>query len=196
LRRQKKMELKTFRILISAILLVPFLAGCGEIRSKLGLNKQAPDEFTVLSQAPLSMPPNFALRAPAPGVERAQKVSKMNDVKRVVLKNNSSANKGPDSSVTGSSGEKNLRRLLGADSANKQIREIINEEAADLIYADQRFLDKLLKWPSGSANESLLDAAAESKRIRSNQDAGKTINDGETPVIERGKGNFIKKLFQ
>ena len=30
----------------------------------------------------------------------------MNDVKRVILKNNSSANTGPDSSVTGSSGEK------------------------------------------------------------------------------------------
>jgi len=190
------MELKTFRTLILAILLFPFVAGCGEIRSTLGLNKQAPDEFTVLSQAPLSIPPNFALRAPALGVERAKKVSKMNDVKRVILKNNSSANMSPVSSVTGSLGEKNLRRLLGADSANKQIREIINEEATDLIYTDQRFLDKLLKWPSGSANDSLLDAAAESKRIRSNQDTGKPINDGETPVIERGKGNFIKKLFR
>jgi len=85
---------------------------------------------------------------------------------------------------------------LGADSANKQIRKIINEEATDLIYTDQRFLDKLLKWPSGSANESLLDAAAESKRIRSNKDAGKPLNDGETPVIERDKGSFIKKLFR
>ena len=196
MRRQKKMELKIFRTLISAILLFPFLAGCGDIRSTLGLNKQAPDEFTVLSQAPLSMPPNFALRAPALGVERAKKVSKMNDVKRVILKNNSSANTSPVGSVTGSLGEKNLRRLLGADSANKQIREIINEEANDLIYTDQRFLDKLLKWPIGSANDSLLDAAAESKRIRSNQDTGKPINDGETPVIERGKGNFIKKLFR
>ena len=196
MRRQKKMELKIFRTLISAILLFPFVAGCGEMRSTLGLNKQAPDEFTVLSQAPLSMPPNFALRAPALGVERAKKVSKMNDVKRVILKNNSSANTSPVSSVTGSLGEKNLRRLLGADSANNQIREIINEEATDLIYTDQRFLDKLLKWPSGSANDSLLDAVAESKRIRSNQDTGKPINDGETPVIERGKGNFIKKLFR
>ena len=85
MRRQKKMELKTFRILISAILLVPFLAGCGEIRSKLGLNKQAPDEFTVLSQAPLSMPPNFALRAPAPELNELKKFQ-MNDVKRVILK--------------------------------------------------------------------------------------------------------------
>lgn len=44
------------------------LAGCGSgIQDTLGLNKKAPDEFSVVRNAPLSLPPNFALRPPKLG---------------------------------------------------------------------------------------------------------------------------------
>ena len=56
-------------------------------------------------------------------------------------------------------------------------------------------INKLLTWPSGSATRSVLDAAAESERIKTNLDSGKPINEGETPVIKESGKNFIKKLF-
>lgn len=44
------------------------LTGCGSgIQDSLGLQKKAPDEFSVVRNAPLSLPPNFALRPPKLG---------------------------------------------------------------------------------------------------------------------------------
>ena len=80
------MKSKALFSVLSVTLLLAFLTGCGEVRSMLGQNKQSPDEFAVLSQAPLSIPPNFTLRAPEPGANRPQKTSKKNDIKRIVLK--------------------------------------------------------------------------------------------------------------
>src|ERR1700742_770335 len=43
------------------------LAGCDTIRDASGLGKDAPDEFAVVTKAPLVIPPDFNLRPPAPG---------------------------------------------------------------------------------------------------------------------------------
>ena len=48
------------------------LGGCEGTREMLGMGKTAPDEFAVYSRAPLSMPPNYGLRPPAPGKARPQ----------------------------------------------------------------------------------------------------------------------------
>ena len=41
-------------------------SGCGSMRA-LGGAKVTPDEFRVVTKAPLVVPPDFALRPPAPG---------------------------------------------------------------------------------------------------------------------------------
>jgi hypothetical protein len=51
------------------------LSGCTGAREALGLTKSAPDEFQVVTRAPLSMPPDFELRAPQPGAPRPQELS-------------------------------------------------------------------------------------------------------------------------
>ena len=190
------MKFKALFSLLSVTLLSPFLTSCGEVRSMLGQNKQSPDEFAVLSQAPLSIPPNFTLRAPEPGAKRPQKISKRDDIKRIVFKSKAAKAMSTTPIIGGVSGEKSLRNLLGTSSANSDIRRLLNEENRELIYTDQRLINKLLKWPSGSATESLLDAAAESERIKTNLDSGKPINEGETPSIKKSGNNFIKKFFK
>ena len=190
------MKFKAFFSVFSVTLLFAFLTGCGEVRSMLGQNKQSPDEFAVLSQAPLSIPPNFTLRAPEPGAKRPKKTSKRSDIKRIVLKSEAANAMNPTPIIGGASGEKSLRNLLGTSSAKPDIRRLLNEENKELIYTDQRFINKLLKWPSGSATRSLIDAASESERIKTNLDSGKPINQGETPVIKESGKNFIKKLFR
>ena len=196
MRQQKKMKLKALLSLLSVSLLFPFLTGCGEVRSMLGQNKQPPDEFAVLSQAPLSIPPNFTLRPPEPGAKRPQKLSKKNDIKRIVLKSGAPKPMSTTPIIGGVSGEKSLRNLLGTSSAKSDIRRLLNEENKELIYTDQRLINKLLKWPSGSATESILDATAESERIKTNLDSGKPINEGETPTIKKSGNNFINKFFK
>jgi hypothetical protein len=43
------------------------LAGCQSVREATGAAKLAPDEFTVLTKAPLIVPPDYNLRPPQPG---------------------------------------------------------------------------------------------------------------------------------
>ena len=58
-------------ILIAALVSLPLLVGgCSNIRETLGLSKQSPDEFKVVSRAPLSMPPDYNLKPPTPGAPR------------------------------------------------------------------------------------------------------------------------------
>jgi hypothetical protein len=52
------------RILLIAPLAALALAGCG---GSSGLYRERPDEFAVARNAPLVVPPDFALRPPRPG---------------------------------------------------------------------------------------------------------------------------------
>ncbi|MBM3559287.1 MAG: DUF3035 domain-containing protein, partial [Alphaproteobacteria bacterium] len=56
------------RLVPLAAVLALAVGGCGEdTKRSLGLSKPAPDEFSVVSRAPLSLPPNYTLRPPRPG---------------------------------------------------------------------------------------------------------------------------------
>ena len=43
------------------------LAGCESFSNAFGLKRSAPDEFAVVTQAPLVIPPDFQMRPPVPG---------------------------------------------------------------------------------------------------------------------------------
>jgi len=52
------------------------VSGCGSgWKQALGIEPTSPDEFAVESRAPLTIPPDFNLRPPAPGTPRPQEVS-------------------------------------------------------------------------------------------------------------------------
>ncbi|MGH7097736.1 MAG: DUF3035 domain-containing protein [Stellaceae bacterium] len=62
---------------LSALCLIGTLAlsGCSGVKKAIGLEPTMPDEFEVEAQAPLTIPPDFALRPPKPGTPRPQDVS-------------------------------------------------------------------------------------------------------------------------
>ena len=43
------------------------LIGCQSIREAAGVTKSPPDEFAVVTKAPLVIPPDFNLKPPKPG---------------------------------------------------------------------------------------------------------------------------------
>src|SRR5882672_7527434 len=60
---------------IAAILSLGFsLIGCQGLRQATGAAKLPPDEFTVLTKAPLIIPPDYNLRPPQPGVASRNEV--------------------------------------------------------------------------------------------------------------------------
>lgn len=48
------------------------LSACSGVQKQLGLERVSPDEFAVVSRAPLSLPPDVNLRPPQPGAARPQ----------------------------------------------------------------------------------------------------------------------------
>src|SRR5690349_14265120 len=57
---------------LAVALAMPTLAGCSSTKEMLGLTKRSPDEFQVVSRAPLRMRPDYSLRPPTPGAPRPQ----------------------------------------------------------------------------------------------------------------------------
>jgi hypothetical protein len=63
-----------FLLAVACLCSITLLSGCG-FRQLIGLDKTGPDEFAVESRAPLTIPPDFELRPPAPGASRPQEVT-------------------------------------------------------------------------------------------------------------------------
>src|SRR3546814_3783949 len=76
----------TARLLIVAGLALA-VSACGGFRENLGLTKQSPDEFRVVSRAPLTLPPDYNLRPPEPGAPRPQVGTPSQPAERAVFAN-------------------------------------------------------------------------------------------------------------
>ena len=74
------------RTIVAAVVGVG-LAGCGSDTGKnlLGTGKRAPDEFAVYERAPLTVPPDFGLRPPAPGTAPAAAVGPRDSARSAVF---------------------------------------------------------------------------------------------------------------
>jgi hypothetical protein len=177
------------------------LVGCDGAKQALGLgNKAAPDEFTVITKAPLIIPPDFSLRPPSPG-QRGPQDAAADSSARAVLLGQTAANTAPvtvaEAQAIGlSAGELALLRDAGAENANPDIRDIVNTETNILAENDETFMEKIMFWQDQPAFGTVVDPSKEKKRLQENAALGETPADGsETPTIERRKRALLEGLF-
>ena len=177
--------------LVLAACALTMLAGCGDsTRKMLGLDKQAPDEFKIVSRAPLSLPPDYALRPPEPGAARPNEQTipqrAVSAVTGVAVNNGGTTNSGQ------SVGETALLAHAGAAQADPNIRETVNRETSALIAENTTFMDHLMFWRTPEDPSSVVDAKKESDRLRENAALGKPVDDGQTPTIKRRKKALLE----
>jgi hypothetical protein len=60
------------------------LSACTNFKQMVGIEPTSPDEFAVESRAPLTVPPDFDLRPPAPGASRPQETSTADKARGVI----------------------------------------------------------------------------------------------------------------
>lgn len=156
------------------------LSGCDQAKQVLGASKQPPDEFAVFQRAPLSVPPDFGLRPPAPGSERPQAVNPRDQVRAAITRSNVQST-GADLSA----GERSILQLTGANQADPAIRTRVNNETRELEADSGSFADKLLFWRKPTEFGTAVDPAQEQKRIREAQAQGDPINEGDLPTIKQ-----------
>lgn len=167
------------------------LSGCSSARRTFGLERTPPDEFAVVSRAPLSLPPEFKLQPPRPGAARPQEVGATQQAAATVFGGNAATR----ASGAASSGEADLLTRAGASAADGDIRTKIDRESTSLAVADKRWIDSLLFWQKPEPAGAIVDARKESQRLRENAAVGKPVTEGNTPVIERRRKAPLEGLF-
>ncbi len=180
-------------MLAAAAALMGSLGACSGIKQSLGLDKQAPDEFSVVARAPLELPPDYSLRPPRAGTLRPQDLTPTETARNTVFRatdDKAAAVAVPQAGQT--VGEAALLRQAGAEKADPNIRRIVNQENTRYLETDRSFIDTLVFWQKKPEPGIVVDPAKESERLRQNAALGKPVTDGETPIIERKK----KALFE
>jgi hypothetical protein len=173
-------------IVATALVAAVGLAGCQSTKKALGISKVTPDEFRVVSKAPLVVPPDYALRPPAPGEPRPQELQPESAARTALL--------GQREAEGRSDGEKMLVAKAGADRADPLIRYVVDDEFGDVAHKEKNFADRVMFWKSDKSAPGVqatddsgapIDPAAEEAKV-------KELTGGGTVVIQREKSPRIK----
>ncbi len=160
------------RLLTVSLVAVSALAltACGGLRQSIGLTKVVPDEFVTVASAPLTVPPEFGLRPPAPGQPRPQELAPESAARQILL--------GQRQSITRSPGETALVTAAGADRADPLARYVVDDEFGDLAHKEESFANRILFWRRDDASTQAptqtqtasgtvtIDAATEAARLQ------------------------------
>lgn len=166
------------------------LAGCGDnLTRTFGLTRDAPDEFSVTTRAPLSMPPEFSLRPPRPGAPRPQEQSDREQAELTLAPQSALASSSAD--VT--PGQEALLQQAGPAAAPDIRRKIDQDQQLDR--PQQSFAERMLFWQTPPPAGTQIDAQKETQRLRENAALGKDPNIGTTPIIQPQKKGFLQGIF-
>ncbi len=193
--------MKPTRIVVPVALLGLALAlgGCEAAKSITGLDKRPPDEFAVVTRAPLSVPPDFGLRPPAPGADRPQEQTVRNEAREILLKNSSvtpeQAQREAVTSGRFSQGEAALLSRAGAINVDPGIRQTVDRESTAIADAGTGFMNKVIFWQEPEKPGKVIDADKEAQRLREVRAMGEAPNTGDVPVIERKRRGWLEGIF-
>jgi hypothetical protein len=193
------------------ILSLLMLAACarGTVQGALGMGKRSPDEFAVVSRAPLILPPDYGLRPPRPGESRPGVDTPGERARASLVGPATPPAAGADQEVLAaafdeaspveSPGEQALVAQLTTGPTDPDIRRKIAEENVQLAQVEQELFTRLLLWRDPQALATTIDPAAETQRLRANRIEGRPLSEGESPVIvQRRKSvlqGFLSEVF-
>ena len=188
--------LKINKYIIAGII-CSFVSACGgDVKESLGLNRNAPDEFKVISKPPLSIPPNFSLRPPRDKKNGVSQSTTVPEDARKLLVTSGDANISKKIKRKGvTQGESSFLSKAGTANANPDIKRLIHEDQNPQASEDS-FMKKLLKEDEEKKGpDSVVDAVKESDRIKENIRNDRPVTDGETPTLDTGNQGILNKIF-
>lgn len=179
---------------VAAVLAAVALAGCGSDTARtFGFTRDPPDEFVSTRRAPLSLPPDYALRPPTPGAPRPQELSAREGGEAALLGVTAVAS----APAAVSPGEEAFLRSAGPapQVPSEVLRRRVDEETRRLDQADRSLSDRLIFWRDPPPPGVAVDARAESQRLRTNAALGQSPSTGDTPIIQRRRRGLLEGIF-
>ncbi len=193
---------RTLRLCTFAAAACLLATGCTDTRRALGLEKVQPDEFAVVSRAPLTLPPDFTLRPPdSKGPRAPSAITPTEQARQTVFRAPVPVAETPDAAGTNakhsnlSPGETALLTRAGATNADPKIRQIVNQENTQLLERDHSFIDQLVFWQPAPEPGTVVDAEKEAQRLRENAALGKPTTGSDSPSIERKRRALLEGIF-
>jgi len=185
-------------VIAGALAVLLATSGCSKIRESVGLTKNPPDEFRVVSRAPLTIPPEFELRPPRPGAPRPQTGTPRDQAERTIFRKDD-AQEPAEPAYAGnpgmSRGEQALLAAAGADQVPEDIRQLVDRETRRLRAESRGLVDTLVFWQEPRDTAEVVNAQAEAKRLQENAALGKDATEGSTPTIERRERGLLEGVF-
>ncbi len=192
------MNIRSSHVIRAAVLagLGLALCGCDTIRDAAGMSKTPPDEFAVLTKAPLVVPPDYNLMPPKPGAAPTNQIQPT-EAAQTALFGNDPATVASNIPGNASQGEKMLLAYAGVANADLNIRQKLDSDRKAMVGSDDSFTDSLLFWQGPKVDTGkAVDADAEAKRIEA-QKSGQTT--GQSPKTgapkQENKSGWFDGLF-
>jgi hypothetical protein len=168
------------------------LSACQAARDSLGLTKRPPDEFNVVTRAPLEMPPSLdVLPQPQPGMQRPQELRPQETAMLVLLGGQ------PDMTLQASGAEASLLAMAEADAADPDIRDTVDIEHQKFL-TERGFMEELQFWRDHpDVTEVVIDPVAEKQRLQNNAALGLPANAGEFEgvIVEPKEKALLEGIF-
>ena len=180
--------MRPFQLRVSALFVPLVLGACSsDVERTFGLTRDAPDEFTVTTRAPLSQPPEYTLAPPHPGAARPQELTTQQAAEAALAPDTALGTPGGPETA----GQQALVQQAGP-AAPADIRDKINAEQ-QLDRPREGLTEQLMFWKSTPEPGTPLDPARESQRLRENAALGQPPTVGDTPIIQQKKsgGGFL-----
>lgn len=172
------MNIRSLRAAALVAVAAVSLTGCDTIRSAAGMEKTAPDEFAVLTKAPLVIPPDYNLRPPRPGAVPTNQVEPTESA-QVALFGNDAATIAAQMPNTYSESEKLLLANAGIQKTDPHVRENLLSDNKAMLGADDGFTKDILFWQKPKADTG--------QPLNADQEARKSDDKkgGQTPSADK-----------
>ena len=166
------------RVPAVSLVLLLLLTGCSgqELSRDLGLVRDSPDEFAVTTRAPLSMPTDYILEPPRPGVPRPQKPAAQLAAEAALAPSVELNNRtGQDSP-----GQDALLAASGSP-APADIRQTVDAEA-QRVNRNGGIGNTLAFWKKNPLPGQVIDPVKEAARLRASGIVGQSPTAAATPA--------------
>jgi hypothetical protein len=171
------------------------LMGCQAIRDAAGMSKEGPDEFAVVTKAPLIIPPEFNLRPPKDGAPPTNLVEPTAAAQSALFDSQDPSAAAKTIPGDFSEAERLLLATAGAANPDPAIRQQIASDGRAMEAADDSFTKQVLFWQESREQGTNVDADAEARRIDSlkngGQPASRKQNGSATIDKKEDKGGWF-----
>jgi len=163
-----------------------FLSSCSTVKKSAGVTRKSLDEFKVVENPPLVIPPDFNLLPPEQ-LEKKNIDNVETELAREILF-------GLDENLENNENEKlsimnQILKSTEANNVDSNIRKEIDEQFANEMNTDSIYQ---IEWDT---EIEVLDAIKESERIRNQLLQGKSIAEGEVPTTIQKTKKKKKRFF-